>query len=86
MEQTNTPFSENVNEVIKPGGVTDFCLFITKTNGTLEQKVIPAFMKNSFVERFGMDCPNQIEYDYWYSEQTSKYNKNGNFKTDSLLG
>lgn len=86
MEQTNHNYSENINEVIKPGKETEFVFYIQQPNGQLTQKVLPSFMKTSFISRFGTSVPNTIEFDYWYSQEQSKFNNNGNFKTESILG
>jgi hypothetical protein len=86
MEQTEHNFSENINEVIKPGEDTDFVFFVRTNNGGLTQKVLPAFMRYSFVNRFGEDVPNQIEFNHWYSQEQAKISNKGSFADESLLG
>lgn len=76
MEETKHSFSENINEVIKPGGETDFVFFVKSNDAQFVQKILPAFMKNSFVGAFGTSVPNQTEFEIWYKDATEKFNNN----------
>lgn len=84
MEETKHKFEENINEVIKPGGETDFTFFVQLNDGRFEQKTLPAFMKNSFISSFADQIPNEIEFNYWYKEAQEKFNNNESEKPLSL--
>lgn len=86
MKNTKEKFSENINEVIKPGGETDFVFFVAMNDGTISQRILPAFVKNSFIGTFGESVPNEIEFNIWYKEAQSKFNKNESSNQDLLLG
>lgn len=84
MKNNKENFNENINEVINSGVETDIVFFVQSNNGQFVQKVLPAFLKPSFISRFGQDVPTELEFNIWYAEQQKAFNKNES--RDLLLG